>query len=125
MSADAISVTGPAPAFRVDMTPTRRSVLSGDPVAFTVTGSHNGAVYDPRSGIAEAAFLPAWGDPQSGDWHPCTWDVTTTRQYRALIDPGAGGLALTIGQYYAWFRLTDLTVFAAPLVRNTGKLIIE
>lgn len=115
----------PRAKWRINLLDERVSVLSGGPVQFSVAADHNGLVYDPTSGTASAAFLPAWGNPASGDWHVCTWDVTTIGTYVAQVNPGPGGLALPVGTYYAWLKVDDSASSGEIPVQQVGRLIIQ
>jgi len=106
-------------------TPLRRSVLDAEALDFTVTAAANGLPYDPRSATVEMAFKPDWGDPVGGDWHAGTWDTGLTGLAVAQVNPGPGGLALAVGSYYVWIRITDAMLSASPIVQQPGKLIVQ
>lgn len=116
-------ITGPRVKWVITMMPERVSVLSNNPVRFTVAASSNGLIYDPTNAAASAAFLPAWGNPQPGDFHACVWDVDQIGTYMAQINPGPNGLNLPIGTYYAWLKIVD-PGGDSPVVQ-VGELIVQ
>lgn len=126
MNAD-VTVGAPVNHWTIAMsgTPLRRSVLDAEALDFTVTAAANGLPYDPRSATVEMAFKADWGDPTTPDWHPGTWDTGLTGLAVAQVNPGPGGLALAVGSYYVWVRVTDPTLSASPVVAQPGKLIVQ
>lgn len=56
----------------------------------------------------ELALMTTYGTkPSSGDWRAATWlgQAGTSRSAGVLVGPG--GLALPVGMYYLWFRITS------------------
>jgi len=102
----------------------RVSVLSDEPVEFTVGADVNGLPYDPRSATVEVAAMTTFDDPGPGDWKPGTWDVSTIGTYTASVNPGPSGMALARGTYYVWLRITDPFLGVTP-VRAPGQLIVQ
>lgn len=126
MDAD-VKISAPVNHWSIAMsgTPLRRSVLDAEPLDFTVTAASDGLPQDPRSATAEMAFLPDWTDPQSGDWHAGTWNTGLTGLPMAQINPGPGGIALAVGSYYVWVRLTNSAWTGSPVIQQPGKLIVQ
>ena len=106
-------------------TPLRRSVLDAEALDFTVTAASGGLPYDPRSASVSMAFLADWANPTTPDWHPGTWDIGLTGLPIAQINPGPGGLALAVGSYYVWVRITDPMLSASPIIQQPGILIVQ
>lgn len=127
MNAD-VTISAPVNHWSITMsagTPLRRSVLDAEALDFTVTAAANGLPYDPRSATVEMAFLAAWSDPTSPDWHAGTWNVGLTGLPAAQVNPGPGGLALVVGSYYVWVRVTDPMLSASPIIQQVGSLIVQ
>lgn len=125
-TADVI-ISGPVNHWSIAMsgTPLRRSVLDAEALDFTVTAASGGLPYDPSGGTVAMAFLSDWIDPVSGDWHPGMWSTGITGLPVASINPGPGGLALAVGSYYVWVRITDAALSASPIVQQVGTLIVQ
>jgi hypothetical protein len=102
----------------------RVSVLSDEPVEFSVAVDVDGLPYDPRSATVEAAAMATFDDPTSDDWHLGTWDVSTIGAYTANVIPGPSGMALARGTYYVWLRITD-PFLGVALVRTPGTLVVQ
>lgn len=116
---------GPQSKWGLALLDLRVSVLSNGPVQFSVAASNNGLVYDPRGASPSAAFLPVWGNPAAGDWHPCTWGVTTIGLYVAQINLGPSGIGLPVGTYYAWLKVDDSASSGEIPIQQVGRLIIQ
>lgn len=88
-----------------------RSVLDTEyltyPIAFTIGGTTQNPTGDPVA----FAFMPnpANTNPTTGDWHTGQWITTGTGTYQAqiLIGPANSGIALTVGVWNVWIRITD------------------
>lgn len=121
--------SGPANHWRILMaggTPLRRSVLDAEALDVTVEAASNtGGIYDPSGATVEMAFLADWVNPTTPDWHAGTWAVGLTGLHVAQINPGPGGLALAVGTYYVWVRITDGALADSPIVQQLGTLIIQ
>lgn len=102
----------------------RVSVLSDEPVEFTVGVDADGVPYDPRGGSVEVAAMSTFDDPGDGDWSAGFWDVSVIGAYTANFNPGPSGMALARGTYYVWLRITD--AFAdVRIVRPPGQLVVQ
>lgn len=88
-----------------------QSVLSTQPVQVPVTvRSPNG--YDPTGDLLAFAFMPQTypqPSPGSGDWHAGSWVTYPGPSYWAqvLVGPANGGVALAVGTYLGWVKITD------------------
>jgi len=104
----------------------RISALSKERLAFPVTAYVNGKPYDPRGASVEFAFMTdARTSPQAGDWKVGSWDVNLIGGYVALVLVGPGGvIALTVGDWYVWIRITDATL-GETIVRPISRLLAE
>jgi hypothetical protein len=108
----------------VTMLTERVAVESTGKVRFAVSADSEGLIYDPRSSTVELAAIPGYGRPTDDDYHLGDWDVTLIGQYVAEFNPGPGGMALAIGEYYCWIRITD--PFAGETVVDPqGTLIVQ
>ncbi len=70
------------------------------------------AGYDPTFDNVSFAFTPeAYPEtqPTADDWHTRSWSLGPGPQYWAqcLVGPANGGVALPIGLYQVWVRVTD------------------
>lgn len=89
----------------------RMSVLSVEYVRVAVAATSNGAAINPTADTVVMAF-PAHGtDPVNGDWKSASWETdatTTPATYyaRCLVGPSQT-VALSVGQYDVWARISD------------------
>lgn len=60
---------------------------------------------DPSRDLVEMAFVGVGATPTGTDWKPAIW--TAVRRAGILVGPGAGGVALSVGDYDWWIRITD------------------
>lgn len=77
-------------------------------VAVDAGRTATGAAIDPTS-LAVAMAFKASGLPADADWQPAVWSTQQGRYFAAcLIGPGgAPALALAVGRYDVYLRLTD------------------
>jgi hypothetical protein len=122
-----VTIGAPVNHWQIAMsgTPLRRSVLDAEALDVTVMAAANGLPYDPSGATVEFAFLADWINPVGGDWHAGTWAVGLTGLHIAQCNPGPGGLALTVGSYYVWVRITDGALADSPIIQQPGKLIVQ
>lgn len=87
------------------------SVLSLENVRVPIAAKVEGAHVNPTSDTVVMAFPVAGEDPVAGDWKSSIWstDTTTTPDtYEAICLVGpAGTIALAVGVYDVWVRVTD------------------
>jgi hypothetical protein len=88
-----------------------RSVLDTEYLPYPVQFVIGGTAQNPTGDPVAFAFMPnpANQDPGSGDWHTGSWVTTGTGTYMAqvLVGPSNGGVALAVGLYNVWLRITD------------------
>jgi hypothetical protein len=85
----------------------RVSASSKEYLKVAVNAVKNGAVYDPTGDTVEFAFTS--GDELgSPTWYAASWESMGGQHYaRCLIGPGGGVVALAIGFWWVWVRVTD------------------
>lgn len=85
------------------------SVLATDYVQVAAAAFVNGSAIDPSNDLVEMAFTTVGARPGSGDWHTGSWTTAPGGTFLAqrLVGPGAGGVALGLGIYGWWVRITD------------------
>lgn len=90
-----------------------RSVLDTRDVAIGPVTAYNGQgqPIDPSGDPVQLAFMPMppGVDPGSGDWHTGSWATSPagTRFAQVLVGPANGGVALPVGDYRIWLKVTD------------------
>lgn len=87
-----------------------RSVLDTRYVAIPVTATGaNGLPINPTGDVVQFAFKSAGVNPGVGDWNTGSWATTSSGGYQAqiLVGPANGGVALTVGVYQIWVKVTD------------------
>lgn len=91
-----------------------RSVLDTEYLAYPEQVIVSGLPVNPTADVVQFAFMPnpANANPSSGDWHTGTWYTTGTGGVTAywaqiLVGPGAAGIALAVGLYNVWVKITD------------------
>lgn len=67
----------------------------------------DGHVLDPSADPVAFALLPEGVKPGPADWHPGVWEPTGPGSWAAKILIGPGGVALPVGEYVAWCKVTD------------------
>jgi hypothetical protein len=105
----------------------RVSVLSREPLPYSVAAQVNGDTWTPGVGATfEAAYLPSpLAKPTDSDWVAGTFDTTSIGTVRGLVLIGPGTpKVLAAGKWYEWTRVTDPVSGARP-VDQVGELIIE
>ena len=68
------------------------------------------ASYDPAGDTVAFAFAPlATPQPPPDAWYPGSWVTFPGPAYWAqvLVGPANGGVALTVGAYLGWLKITD------------------
>lgn len=98
----------------------RVSHLSASPLCFEVFADANGMIVNPTGGTFEVSFSASDLDPAT--WTSGVWDVTYTGMYRGQVNPGPGGAALPLGEYFVWTRII---VNSETDIGMRGKLIVE
>ena len=85
------------------------SVLSTQYVQLPVTATLDGAPYNPAGDPVSFAFTPVGRKPAAGDWNGGTWVTLPSGAYMAqiLVGPANFGIALPVGSYQIWLRVTD------------------
>jgi len=86
------------------------SSLSTVFIQIPVRAFMEGQPYNPTGDDVAMAFTTGWTDPGSGDWHTASWttgELGETYLAQLLVGPGAGGLALGVGTYSIWLKVTD------------------
>ena len=99
--------------------PLRLPVLSSEYVRVSIAAREAGTTVDPTSDTVEMAFVTT-GEPGNTDWHTASWENDGATHYARIL-VGPAGVALPIGKYGVWVRVTDLPEIP---VRNAGKLVI-
>lgn len=84
------------------------SILSTVFVKSRITATKNGLTYNPTADVVEVAFVGPGVTPTPADWHAASWETGGIGVYyaRLLVGPVAG-LALPVGTYVMWARITD------------------
>jgi len=84
------------------------SVLSLQYVKTSVQARVNGVVINPTNDAVQFAFPAPGVNPVPGDFKVGSWETTTGGAYyaRCLVGPG-GTVALTVGTYDVWVKVTD------------------
>lgn len=84
------------------------------------------AGYNPTSDAVAFAFMPPGVNPGVSDWKTGSWTTNPGPTYMAqcLVGPGAGGVALAVGVYVIWLRVTDSPEVFIP-AGGVGTLTIE
>jgi hypothetical protein len=59
---------------------------------------------DTSSDVVEMAFVGVGAEPITADWRPAIW--TASQRAGILVGPH-GGVALAVGDWDAWVRITD------------------
>ena len=95
------------------------SVLSTEYVRVPIAATVNNAPYNPTNDVVQFAFTTG-GDPVAGDWHAGVWD-SGNAPYVAQCLVGPGGVALTVGTWVIWVKITDNPEIP---VRQVGQLAI-
>lgn len=101
-----------------------QSSLSTEYVPVDVKATVHGAPYDPSADVVAFAFMTdSTTKPASGDWHTGSWDTIGLNRWVAqcLVGPGTGGVALSVGTYWIWVKVTDNPEIPIELV---GQLVI-
>lgn len=85
------------------------SILATDYVQVAAAAFVDGDPIDPTNDLVEMAFTTIGDNPGSGDWHTGSWTTAPGGTFLAqcLVGPGAGGVALALGRYGWWARITD------------------
>jgi hypothetical protein len=85
-----------------------QSVLDTEYVLVPVAAVFNGALYNPTGDAVAFAFMVS-GNPGVSDWHTGEWENTGVATYaaRCLVGPANGGVALPVGTYSLWVKITD------------------
>lgn len=102
-----------------------QSVLSLESVKVPVAVRLSGALINPTSDVVAMAFPAESVDPVTGDWQAAEWEtdsstVPVTYLAKCLVGPG-GTIALSVGLYDVWVRVTDNPEVPA---RRAGNLEI-
>jgi len=91
-------------------------------VGVPVTAKKSGLLQNPTTDPVVMAFMPSGKDPASADWQAATWmtDATGTLPvYYAICLVGPGGtIALGVGTYDVWVKVTDnpeIVVLKSPV----------
>jgi hypothetical protein len=83
------------------------SSLSTEYIRVPVAATVNNAPYNPTNDAVAFAFTGG-ANPAGGDWHSGSWDsANTPYAAQCLVGPGAGGVALTVGTWVIWIKITD------------------
>jgi hypothetical protein len=96
------------------------SVLSSEYLETPVSSTLDGRPLDVTDGTIEYAFLADDDNPSELDWHDGEWD-TTEAPYIGRILIGPEGVALAVGLYTIWVRIT---LAPQAVVEPTGLLEI-
>jgi hypothetical protein len=99
-----------------------QSVLSLKYVAVPVFAKASGLAVNPTTDTVQMAFPAPDVDPVSGDWKTASWETdasaTPTVYYaRCLVGPG-GTVALALGTFDIWIKITDSPEIPAERVGN-------
>jgi len=97
------------------------SVLSTEYVRVPVAATVAGAPYDPRGDVVQFAFVADGVNPVSGDWHTGLWDGGNNPYVAQCLVGPTGGVALAVGVYNMWVKITDNPEIPVRLV---GQLMI-
>jgi len=104
-----------------------RSVQDTEYLPFAVSLEVDGQPYNPTGDRVEFAFMPVspGSDPGSGDWHTGSWDTVAPETYNAqvLVGPANGGVALAVGQYYPWIRITDSPEIVVRKLKDVLEIV--
>lgn len=88
------------------------SVLSTELIPVKVTATINGqSTYNPTGDTIQMAFMTT-GNPAPSDWKAATWQIVVQSAgpvyiAQCLVGPGVGGVALAVGIYAIWVKITD------------------
>jgi hypothetical protein len=84
------------------------SSLSTVYIQIPVRAYIDGQAYNPTGDAVALAFMAGWTNPGSGDWHTGSWSTGEFGEtYLAQVLVGPGGLALAVGTYSIWTKITD------------------
>lgn len=96
------------------------SVLSTEYIRVPIAATVNNFPYNPTGDVVAFAFTTG-ANPASGDWHPGLWDSTNAPYVAQCLVGPSGGVALTVGTWVIWVKITDNP--EVP-VRAVGQLAI-
>lgn len=91
-----------------------QEVLATMFVRLTVDATVNGIIINPTTDTIQFAFiLDDTRDPISADWVIGSWetdivDAISTYYGRCLVGPTGGVIALAVGTYRIWIRISDM-----------------
>ena len=99
-----------------------QAALSTEYVKVPVAAVVNGAVFNPTVDTVQMAFPVRGATPVSGDWKAASWETITGAYYaRCLVGPTGGTIALVVGIYDVWVKVTDSPEVPA---RRAGQVTI-
>lgn len=106
--------------------PVSFSVLATQYVKCQISATEAGVTSDPSTGTVEFAFISEANNgssPTSGDWKSGSWETGTFGGYwgRCLVGPTGGVIALPVGSYDVWVRVTKSP---EVVVKMVGTLVI-
>lgn len=87
-----------------------------------ITATKNGTSYNPTGDVVEVAFKLPGVDPSGPDWHAASWETAGTAYYARLLVGPTGGLALAVGTYRMWVRITDAPEIPVLEVPGTVRI---